>query len=396
MGLLSAAERFASFDHSAVVLDQSRCLHSQDRFSTCELCWDICPSTAINKGKPPTLTQDNCTHCMACLPVCPVGAFQGSDSVKDLLTCLTRFETDSVELLCQENEQKDIGVEEASTGVSFKGCLASLGAGTLMTIFSLGIKKAYIRLDACHTCKWNELKPTIEKQAAQAKKMLVAWNQSESLVLIDHLDETYDRPCWDAHNAPLSRRDLFRLATRQGKAALAQAVEHSNHKSRLPGRDRRRVINSIHQFPKPEKSLKLFNEDTFANLSVSDTCTACGTCARACPTDAITFSIDKEEKQFQLSFNPKSCIACELCVHVCLPSSITMLKSITLQKVFYKEKEIVLRKGSLDQCEKCKSFYASKPDTYVCPTCASRRKNPFGSIVPPGLERNSNKSEKFK
>ena len=394
MGILSAAERFASFDHSAVVLDRTQCLYSQDRFSKCELCWDICPSNAITRGTPPTLNRDDCTNCKACLPVCPVGAFQGTDSVKDLLTCLTRIETDAVELLCQENEQKSIGIKEGSTGVAFKGCLAGLGVGTVITIFSLGIKKVYLRLEACQSCKWKTLKPSIDKQVEQAKRILGAWNQSENLIPIEILEDAHERPCWDAHNAPLTRRDLFRLATRQGTATLAQAVEHSNHKTHLPGRDRRRMINSMHQFPNPVNDLTLSNEETFGNLSVSETCTACGTCARACPTEAVLISINKEEKQFKLTFNPKLCIACGICANVCLPSSITLLKSIPLQEVFFEGKEMVLREGSLSKCEKCGSFFASKPDTYVCPTCANRRKNPFGSIVPPGLERNSTKSEK--
>ncbi|MFN2216216.1 MAG: 4Fe-4S dicluster domain-containing protein [Anaerolineales bacterium] len=394
MGLLSAAERLASFDRSMVVLDESRCLHSQDRYSTCERCWNICPSSAIEQGKPPSLNEGNCTNCKACLTVCPVGAFQGSDSVKDLLSCLTRLETDSVELICQENEESSRGAAENTIGVSFNGCLASLGAGTLLTIFSMGIKEAYLRLDACQECRWKELKPAIDKQIELSRKLLNAWALVENLVVIDKVEDPHDRPLWDAHNAPISRRDLFKLATRQGAAALAQAVEKNHQKGRLPGRDHRRLVNSFSQFPEIQNSVTLTNADTFANITVSDTCTACGTCARACPTEAISINIDKEEKYFQLNFAPLNCIACEVCVHLCLPSSITMDKSITLNKAVLENTEVVLLEGPLSQCEQCKSYFPSKPDTYVCPTCEVRRNNPFGSIVPPGLNSIPQKERK--
>ena len=130
MSLLSAAEQLAFFDKSAVVLDEKRCLHSKDRFSTCELCYQICPSSAIEPGKPPSLDRDLCTNCMACLPACPVGAFHGQDNVQELLTCLTRLETNSIDLLCQQNSNKENGVLETSTGIILKGCMAGLGSGT--------------------------------------------------------------------------------------------------------------------------------------------------------------------------------------------------------------------------------------------------------------------------
>ena len=394
MSLFSAAERLSSLDHSAIAFNEARCLHSKDRFSTCEQCFDICPESAIAKGKPPTFNEKDCTTCMACLQICPVGAFQGADSVKELLTCMTRLETHSVELICQENSQKDSGVRENSTGVSFKGCLAGLGAGTYLTIFSLGVEEIILRMDACHKCKWNKLIPTINEQVILAKNILSSWNKAENLILSGKLDVSHDRPCWDAHNPPLSRRDLFRLATRQGKSALAHAVENSNSDDHLPGRDRRRILNSIRQFPIPEFDSELFNRDNFADLSISDTCTACGTCARACPTRAISFLIDKDESNFELAFTPGLCVACEMCVHVCLPSSITILDSIPFAQILDQEKKRILHKGSLIKCDKCGSFFAPTSDVNLCPTCDQRRKNPFGSFVPPGLSSIAKKGEK--
>ena len=84
--------------------------------------------------------------------------------------------------------------------------------------------------------------------------------------MIDKMETSHERPYLDAHNPPLSRRDLFRMATRQGKAALAQTVEQTKNDGQLPGRDRRRILNSISQFPTPEIDSKLSIRDSFTSL----------------------------------------------------------------------------------------------------------------------------------
>jgi ferredoxin-type protein NapF len=46
----------------------------------CQACGDVCPERAIRfalrRGGPPlpTLNEDRCTGCGACVPICPVGA----------------------------------------------------------------------------------------------------------------------------------------------------------------------------------------------------------------------------------------------------------------------------------------------------------------------------------
>ncbi len=81
MSLIDAAERFAAMDHSAIVLDNARCLHSLELNSACEACFAICPVQAVAPGKPPVLDAQKCESCLACLTVCPVGAFSADDAV---------------------------------------------------------------------------------------------------------------------------------------------------------------------------------------------------------------------------------------------------------------------------------------------------------------------------
>jgi ferredoxin-type protein NapF len=52
----------------------------------CEACGDACPECAIRfalrRGGPPlpSLDQDRCTGCGACVPICPVGAISLTES----------------------------------------------------------------------------------------------------------------------------------------------------------------------------------------------------------------------------------------------------------------------------------------------------------------------------
>jgi ferredoxin len=47
----------------------------------------------------------------------------------------------------------------------------------------------------------------------------------------------------------------------------------------------------------------------------SDNCTACGGCARACPTGALTFH--QEDDAVSLNFDPALCTACQQCTEWC-------------------------------------------------------------------------------
>ena len=52
----------------------------------CQACGDACPERAIGfalrRGGPPlpTLDEDRCTGCGACVPICPVGAISLSEN----------------------------------------------------------------------------------------------------------------------------------------------------------------------------------------------------------------------------------------------------------------------------------------------------------------------------
>jgi ferredoxin len=392
VNIISAAERLAAIDRSSVVLHTESCLHSVDKYSTCQVCDSICPADAIQPGKPPRLDSENCQGCLACLPVCPVSAFQADDAIPNLLNCAARLETESLELLCDHNPMSDKGLKEDGAAIRLKGCLAAIGIGGYLALFALGLKELIVRDDACSECPWGKLKTQIEAQIASAQILLSVWGHEKALRGSGSLEKQalLERSVWEASNPPLSRRDLFRLASRQGQLAAARVLSADHPTTgKHASRQRLRMLAAIAHFPQPPEngsSLSLKGLG-FAVLTVSEECTACGVCARVCPTGALQFT-SQEDLHFQLGFDPKICIGCGACMVVCKPQAIDMQATPTFEQVFGSQEPVTLTSGDLAHCEHCKTTFTTRSGSRLCPLCEFRQKNPFGSLLPPGSKGN--------
>jgi ferredoxin len=387
MELLSVVERLEAIDRSAVSYDPQRCLHSHDKFVECEDCLGICPVEAIQPDKPPRFDSDACAGCLACLPLCPTGAYSADDAVRDLLNCVTHVESAQIELLCQANPRGQEGLSEESVGIRLRGCLAGLGSGTYLALAALGLDQVSVRLEACAKCPWGTLKEQVEKQVNTANRLLSASDKTSLVQVVTELDEGSQRPLWEAKNPPLSRRDLFMMLSRQGQTALARAIENEGAPaSKQAGRGHLRLVNAIEHLTQTEagKNMSLAGLG-FGMLAASETCTACGSCARLCPTGAIHFEMDQEASTYTLSFTPPKCIACQACLHVCADSALSLDSAPTLDQVFGAKEALVLRSGELSRCERCHVLFAARPGIHLCSLCEFRQKNPFGSRLPQGF-----------
>jgi ferredoxin len=252
----------------------------------------------------------------------------------------------------------------------------------------MGLERIILRLDACGGCPWASLRDRIQTQVDQAGQWLAHWEKDALLECRLTLDEQVERPLWDAKNPPLSRRDLFRLAAHQGQIVMARAMsQEPTGSNRHPGRNRLRLSNALAHLPEPTTLLDApIETGDFAILSVSDECYACLICARACPTDALKFQVNDEKTHYWLYFNAQTCIGCEACIHVCAPEAIEIDKVPTFAQIFGESEPGILSEGELSKCVQCKTLFAADSDRDLCPVCEYRRKNPFGSMLPPGAK----------
>jgi ferredoxin len=382
VSLFNAAERFAAMDHSTVILAKGRCLHGRSRFSSCEACFTICPSQAISPGKPPTLDQDRCASCLACLPVCPVGAYSADDAVSSLLSTASRLEGSSLELICEKNPHAAKGADAETVGVRMRGCLTGLGDATYLALAALGLEKILVRMDACDTCEWKVLFPKLTEQVDHAHQLLQAWGKVDSIICIQGEPEV-ERPLWEAANPPLSRRDLFLMIARQGKVAMARAIEIERKvNGELPGRNRLRILGTLAHLPVPmEDSITLQDMD-YAGLVISEKCTACLACVRICPTKALFFKKSEDETSFTMQFTAGNCIGCELCMRACVPAAISIDHSPTFKQVFG-EKMVIVKEGKLAKCESCGVLMTARQDISICTVCEYMQQHPLGAAINP-------------
>jgi ferredoxin len=390
--LFSAAERLAAIDRSTVTFDSSRCLHALSKKSSCQACEHICPEGAIEFDKPPLHVEKECVNCFACLPVCPVGAYTGDDSLSALLTSLTRSEADSVDLLCKANPEPVLGPAENSLGLVVHGCLAGYGPGALITLAALNFRRVTLRTDGCQECSIGALLPQIEANAKKARNLLAGAGSELEIKTTEQVEtaDMIERTVWDAHNPPLSRRDLFKWTSRQGQIAAARAMNAEHHdSSKEPGRDRRRMIQAITHLNPGGGNGEIRLGSDFGVLEINGSCSGCQACSRGCPTGALQFSSDTGG--FRLTFSPADCIACEFCIQVCVQKALRLVKSPLYRQVFNNAGPVELTTGVYSNCDRCGSRFAASSESRFCPPCEFRVKNPFGFRLPEDIQLGNSK-----
>ena len=114
-------------------------------------------------------------------------------------------------------------------------------------------------------------------------------------------------------------------------------------------------------------------------------CTACAVCVKGCPTGAL--AVDGDPPVLTLTQDASRCTDCGECVRLCPEHALERVRSLTWQDL---RERAVLPLATVDTvpCARCgQPVPADRVDHGLCPVCAYRRKNPFGSTLPPSLSQ---------
>jgi len=378
----TAAAKFAEMlDRPPVAVHASRCLNAIHKDASCDQCAQVCPTGAIQieAGKP-LLDAEQCANCGLCLHRCPTGVFAGEDGVDRLLFCTEKvLDHEIIELACSQHPDPAHGSSKADAAIRINGCLAALGPSAYVGLAALGVKRIAVRLDACAQCPLGQVQPQIARSIAAARDLITT-----AIEIVDQPPrKPRQQPVISTRNPPVSRREFFQKLTAQHGPSTAQTINDaadSPVEGKRPPRERRRMIAALKLAGKTVKPVPVPDQQPFANITVDKTCTACGLCARLCPTDALQFVT--ENQRYELQFTTSACIACGLCTKVCITNSIQLNGTPTPVEVAA-SKPVVLAAGKLQRCIKCGASFAGDPNATLCPLCAFRQRNPFGKWQPP-------------
>ena len=384
--LARAAERLAQ-ERPPISVAAGQCLRARDKAVDCDICVRACPTNAITLDGGVQVDGDACIRCGLCLHRCPAGVFDGRDGVYKLLHCATQVvDHETIELVCSAHPEAATGAKDVDAVICANSCLSTYGPSAYVGLIALGVKQVRVRLDACAACPLGALQTEIEREITTTQTLLEPLGLGDAVLVAPEASAPKTRPVYSITNPPVSRRGFFQTLARQSVAGvddiqLPNAPQIEGERS--APRERRRLMNGLHFVAQRGTDASIAVEG-FMRLGVTDGCTACGLCARVCPTGALT--VDVTDDHFEVIFSAAQCTDCGICTRFCGPGVLQRYGAPTYDDVLAPELWL-LHEGALAHCQRCSATYAAEPDETLCPICRVRRKNPFSVEMPSELRQ---------
>lgn len=379
MGVFSVMETVSRFTESLnrppVSLVPDVCVHARYDGASCEACMAACPTDALTvQGGKVVLASDYCVGCGACVHRCPTGALHGTKDADKLLRHVSERvdEDDPIELTCAYRPGPLMQHDRQADLYAMPGCLAALSISTYVELANVGVCRVTLRLDACADCPIGSVASAIQATAQRATSLMAASSPQMQINVTTASPKRRAKPtvAQDVNRRVISRRGLFQLFSAAPRPEPA-AADVTTRPSPLP-RERQRLLDALQQ--------RSASPPWAPSLTLTGDCTACEVCANICPMGALT--TERDDTQFRLAFRAGICTACGLCADACPPGVIALGDEPSSDDA----NPVALVTGELHQCSRCRAYFLGEASS-LCPACAFRRANPFGSYIPNGVDR---------
>lgn len=292
----------------------------------CGRCEPACPQQALQANDdltsdPPTVDPSRCDGCSGCLDVCPTGALSldGHDPgilaqrLSALLQGSDSSPTPALVIACQGAAEPlhHLGQRSGLTGwlVLEVACLGGIGSTWQLAALAAGAPA--VQVLPCTRCK--ELR-SVTKDLAFTRSLLTALGDPDASRRVGVLPAgglQLKRALNAAHQLtalidrttrnPMPTPAAFETPARAEARVAAWAVGHLSRALSRPGQE--------HRAPVTGEGAPL------GVVRAVPGCTACGVCARTCPTDALRLS--SLPGSTDLVLDPAACTGCGICAQTC-------------------------------------------------------------------------------
>jgi Fe-S-cluster-containing hydrogenase component 2 len=374
------------FGELSFTIRVERCLNTWHRGSGCDLCAETCPTEAIWLGEGSVrLDTAECVACGICLSTCPTGAFVETASLEIQLIKQIRDDGSvSIELACplvvETSSSGKLMVESRLSQSSCHAtprCLGALNAADLLELSQMGTRTVWLNDSPCGRCPIESAQERLLATVRQANSWLTHYGREPSVhtCAVDVSDDLGDPvSCLvtppPTHNA---RRSFLRKALGLDQADVAAVA------TRIP-QERKRLLALLGKMKAQPEVLNTANLP-ITNVQVDqERCSACGLCAKFCPTGAIGFLTDEEEA-FGLLFSVGACVDCGICVPACPEAAMTYGDQLPGDALL-SEHPSRLVADLLQRCPGCNALIAQSSVHEKCFICRQQQARPAFLTAP--------------
>ncbi len=363
------------------ILYGGRCLNHRHAHAGCRRCIDTCPTQAIAlEGTDPQLDATRCARCGICTQVCPTDSFVPTvDYEKRLRAVVAELPPTPIALVCPAHPTPDVAFAAVSAIVQHHRCLASLSIADLLELNAGGDRPLWLDDSFCTDCPIGVAYNVLVRTVDAARTLLHASGRSPEIHLLSEqppgADSTlYHPPQFDSAQPSISRRAFFRRLLPKKEDSAPQRVDTLVRRGaplsmRLPQQvplSHMRLLAMTRSLTPTTKADLSTACEPFGAVEVdSSRCSACGLCARFCPTGALRFST--YDSCFELAFQTTDCIACNICVVACPEDAVSLKHAATLASLLSDEAQ-PLTVGELAPCSDC-GVPTARRDNELTPRC---------------------------